>query len=106
IAQSTAIEFLSRAQIQALITTLSILRYNSDKNGYPATLSQLIMAGYLKELPPDPFSNKPLVYKLADQGFRLYSLGVDFDDDGGQLSTSSYSEEGGDQVFWPVKKRQ
>jgi hypothetical protein len=105
IAQSTAIEYLSRAEIQALITTLSILRYNSDKNGYPETLSQLIMAGYLKELPKDPFSDKPLVYKQAEQGFILYSLGGDFDDDGGRHSKSGYSEEGGDHVFWPVEKR-
>jgi cytochrome c biogenesis protein CcmG/thiol:disulfide interchange protein DsbE len=105
IAQSAAIEYLSRAEIQALITTLSIRRYNSDKNGYPATLSQLIMAGYLKELPKDPFSDKPLVYKRTQQGFTLYSLGGDFDDDGGRHSKSGYSEEGGDHVFWPVEKR-
>ena len=105
IAWSTAIEFLSRAEIQALITTLSIMRYNSDKNGYPATLSQLVMAGYLKELPKDPFSDKPLVYKQSEQSFTLYSLGSDFDDDGGRHSNSDYSEEGGDQVFWPVEKR-
>jgi hypothetical protein len=105
IAQSTAIEYLSRAELQALVTTLSILRYNSDKNGYPETLSQLITSGYLNELPKDPFSDKPLVYKRTQKDFILYSLGGDFDDDGGQRSKSGYSEEGGDHVFWPVKKR-
>jgi hypothetical protein len=105
IARSTAIEFLSRAEIQALITTISIMRYNIDKNGYPATLSQLIIAGYLKELPKDPFSDNPLVYKQAEKGFILYSLGGDFDDDGGRRNKSDFSEEGGDHVFWPVEKR-
>ena len=105
IAWSTAIEFLSRTEIQALITTLSIMRYHNEKNDYPETLSQLIMAGYLKELPKDPFSNKPLVYKRTQQGFTLYSLGSDFADDGGKYSKSDYSEKGGDHVFWPVEKR-
>jgi hypothetical protein len=105
IAQSTAIEYLSRAELQALITTLSTMRYNIDKNGYPGTLSQLIMAGYLKELPKDPFSDKPLVYRQTEKGFILYSLGGDFDDDGGLRNKSGYSEEGGDHVFWPVEKR-
>jgi hypothetical protein len=104
IAQSTATEYLSRAELQALITTLSILRYNSEKNGYPTTLSQLTMAGYLKELPKDPFSDKRLVYKRTQQGFILYSLGGDFDDDGGRRIKSDYSEEGGDHVFWPIEK--
>jgi peroxiredoxin len=105
ITRSIEIEYSGRAKFHALITTLAILRYNSDKNEYPANLSQLLMAGYLKELPKDPFSNKPLVYKRAQEGFILYSLGGDFDDDGGQHSKSGYSEKGGDQVFWPVEKR-
>lgn len=105
IAGSIEIEYSCRAEFQALITTLAILRYNTDKNGYPKTLSQLISAGYLKELPKDPFSDKHLVYKRAQQGFILYSLGGDFDDDGGQHSKSVYGEEGGDQVFWPIEKR-
>jgi len=95
----------TRTEEQALITTLAILRYNSDKNVYPVTLSQLIMAGYLKELPKDPYSDKPFVYKRTQEGFTLYSLGGDFDDDGGRRNKSVYSEEGGDHVFWPVEKR-
>ena len=105
ITRSIEIEYSSRAEIQALITTLAILRYNSDKNGYPATLSELISAGYLNEPPKDPFSNKPLVYRKAQEGFILYSFGGDFDDDGGLHSKWGLGEEGGDQVFWPVEKR-
>jgi cytochrome c biogenesis protein CcmG/thiol:disulfide interchange protein DsbE len=99
------IEYSSRVETQALITTLAILRYKTDKNGYPVSLSELIPAGYLKELPKDPFSNNPLVYKQTREGFTLYSFGDDYDDDGGQHSTWGAGEEGGDQVFWPVEKR-
>jgi cytochrome c biogenesis protein CcmG/thiol:disulfide interchange protein DsbE len=99
------IEYSSRAEIQALITTLAILRYNTYNNRYPATLSELISAGYLKELPKDPYSDKPFVYRRAQEGFTLYSFGADFDDDSGQHSKWGLGEEGGDQVFWPVEKR-
>ena len=105
IARAIQNEYCSRAEIKSLITTLAILRYNSDKNGYPATLSELISAGYLKELPIDPFGDKPLVYKRTQEGFILYSYGADFDDDGGQHSKWDIGVKGGDQVFWPVEKR-
>jgi hypothetical protein len=97
------IEYRSRADTQALITTLAILRYKSDKGMYPASLPELVPAGYIKELPTDPFSNNPLVYKQTRESFTLYSFGVDFDDDGGQPSKWGSGDEGGDQVFWPLE---
>ena len=100
------IEYRSRADEQALITTLAALRYNADSRRYPAALPELVSAGYLKELPIDPFSNKPLVYKQTRQGFTLYSFGEDFDDDGGMHSKWGRGEKGGDQVFWPVERTQ
>ena len=100
------IEYRTRADEQALIITLAVLRYNADSGRYPATLPHLVSAGYLKELPIDPFSNKPLVYKQTRQGFTLYSFGADFDDDGGLHSKWGSGEEGGDQVFWPVEQPQ
>jgi len=104
----SVIEIESRIRVdeQALITTLAILRYNADSGGYPAALPNLISAGYIKELPIDPFSNKPLVYKQTRQGFTLYSFGEDFDDDGGLHSKWGSGEEGGDQVFWPLEQSQ
>ncbi|MBA7701147.1 hypothetical protein ES703_109879 [subsurface metagenome] len=54
----------------------------------------------------DPFSNKPVVYRKMDDDFTLYSVGLNFEDDGG----SRYSEypwggyNKGDRVFWPVEK--
>ncbi len=95
-----------RADEQALITTLAILRYNANSDGYPNALSQLVAAGYIKELPIDPFSNKPFVYKRTIQGFTLYSFGADYDDDGGLHSKWGTGDEGGDQVFWPLEQSQ
>jgi len=104
IARSVEIEYRSRTEVRALITILAILRYNNENNSYPATLQELKSAGYLDELPNDPFSDKPLVYRKTEEGFILYSLGGDFDDDGGQQSKWGLGEENGDQVFWPIQK--
>jgi hypothetical protein len=95
-----------RTEEQALITTLAVLRYNANSDGYPGALSQLVSAGYIKELPKDPFSDKPLVYKRTREGFTLYSFGADYDDDGGLHSKWGHGEEGGDQVFWPLEQSQ
>ncbi len=106
IANVIELESRIRTDEQALITTIAILRYNANSDGYPGALSQLVSAGYLNELPNDPFSNKPLVYKRTIQGFTLYSFGADYDDDGGLHSKWGRGEEGGDQVFWPLEQSQ
>jgi len=106
IANVIELESRIRADEQALITTIAILRYNANSDGYPNALSQLVSAGYIKELPNDPFSDKPLVYKRTIQGFTLYSFGEDYDDDGGLHSKWGSGEEGGDQVFWPLEQSQ
>lgn len=93
-----------KAKESALITIIAILRYKEDKEQFPENLDQLVSAGYLKQLPMDPYSDKPLVYKRLDSNFMLYSLGADFDDDGGMHSRWGQYSLGGDQVFWPVQK--
>jgi hypothetical protein len=92
-----------KTEESALITTIAILRYKEDKGSFPKNLDDLVSAGYLKKLPMDPYSDGPLVYKQQGDDFILYSLGADFDDDGGVHSRWGDSYQGGDQVFWPVK---
>lgn len=89
---------------EALVTTLALLRYKADKGQLPENLPQLVDSGYIKELPMDPYSGKPLVYKRIDDNFTLYSFGADFDDDGGTPGKWGEGPQGGDQVFWPVQK--
>ena len=99
------ISFRAKVETDALITTISILRYKADKGLLPENLKQLVSAGYLKNLPMDPYSDKPLVYRRKKDNFTLYSFGADFDDDGGAPSKWGEGEKGGDQVFWPVQMR-
>ena len=97
--------FRCRVEADALITTLALLRYKAEKSRLPENLDQLVSTGYLKQLPMDPYSDSTLVYKLIGDDFMLYSLGADFDDDGGVYSDWGKSIGGGDQVFWPVKRQ-
>jgi hypothetical protein len=100
----------TKVDIEAALTIIAILRYKQDTGDCPESLDDLVVAGYLKHLPMDPYSDKPLVYKKTDDNFILYSVGHNFEDDGGQVYRD---EEGilrlwhnkfGDSVFWPVPK--
>jgi hypothetical protein len=97
--------------VNATLAIIAILRYKQKTGNYPNSLNELITAGYLKQLPMDAFSDKPLVYKKEDNNFTLYSVGLNFTDDGGQV----YRDDKGkvrlwadqdDVVFWPVQKSQ
>jgi len=94
---------------RALLTVLAVMRYEKEKDQYPASLEELVEAGYLKELPMDPYSDGPLIYRRTDEGFLLYSFGTDLTDDGGKLGHGKNGKprmwaDDGDWVFWPVPK--
>jgi hypothetical protein len=92
-----------------LLTTLAVLRCEKETGKYPDTLQELVPAGYLKQLPMDPYSGKPLIYKRTEDNFVIYSVGLNFRDDGGKLGRGRdgkprmWANEG-DAVFWPVCK--
>ncbi len=99
--------FRGRALHQATLTILALQRYRIEKGGYPPSLDELMQTDYLDALPADPYSEKPLSYKVAGNAFSLYSVGPDFDDDGGRSATDSEGRrriwaKSGDTVFWPV----
>jgi hypothetical protein len=90
-----------------LLTVLALARFEKDKGRYPENLSTLVELGYLKEIPGDPYSDGPLVYKKTDESFILYSLGENLSDDGGRVARrddgriKKWASEG-DWVFWPM----
>jgi hypothetical protein len=101
----------NKTEVYATVTLLALLRYEKDKGSYPNDLQQLITAGYLRQLPVDSFSDKPLVYRKTDGDFFLYSIGPNFTDEGGQYSRDSKGRiknwlDNGDVVFWPLPKPQ
>jgi len=101
-----------KSQYEALLTILALQRWRLDKGGYPNRLEELVKSDYLKQLPNDPYSDKPLIYKKTDGAFTLYSVGKNFRDDAGEVVRYGRTdkiakwgfEEYGDAVFWPVAK--
>jgi competence protein ComGC len=103
-----------RTNVEATVTILALQRYKADKDSFPGDLQELINAGYLRQLPLDVYSGKPLVYRKTDDSFILYSVGEDFKDDGGKVRRDDggrpklwgHHDGDSDAVFWPVPKPQ
>lgn len=68
----------SEAQHRLRLGLLALMRYRNVHGSYPQSLSHLP-----DPLPPDPFTGKALLYRKTPVGFVLYSVGMDFKDDGG-----------------------
>jgi len=99
--------YCDKASHEATMTILALKLWRLEKNAYPVTLDDLLAAGYLKNLPMDPYSDKPLIYKRTDDDFVLYSVGSNFTDDGGVSGKDSKGrakmwQNNDDTVFWPV----
>jgi hypothetical protein len=61
----------------------ALAAYKSDHNRYPPKLDDLAPK-YLARIPDDLFSGKALIYRPSDDGYLLYSVGVNGKDDGGR----------------------
>lgn len=102
------ISYRCKADVEASLTIIALLRYEQDRGQYPQNLEELITVGYLKQLPMDPYSDKSLIYKRTDDDFMLYSVGRNFEDDGGTVAVVDGrpqkwgTKDEGDIVFWPV----
>ena len=62
----------------------ALTAYHRDRGRYPGSLRELAPT-YVREIPTDLFSGRPLQYKLSDNGCVLYSLGRNRNDDGGRF---------------------
>ena len=104
--------YQNKADVQATLAIIAMLRYKQDTGGYPEDLEQLIADAYLKESPMDPYTDEPLVYHRTADNFILYSFGRNFKDDGGEVAKERGkvqqwgTREAGDWVFWPVPQSQ
>jgi hypothetical protein len=70
--------------VQGLARTGLALRVFKQRHGaYPAGLGELAPE-VMKEVPVDPWSGAAYRYRREGEGFVLYSVGMDFVDDGGR----------------------
>ncbi|MBN1973654.1 MAG: hypothetical protein JW787_08445 [Sedimentisphaerales bacterium] len=109
IARINEICYHNKAEIEATLVVLSLVRFNREHGNYPQNLEQLAVENYIKKLPMDPFSNKPFVYKINEQNFILYSTGSDCKDNGGEVFRDKGGQvrtwgKSGDAVLWPVTR--
>jgi len=90
----------SLAATRLLQVVLALKAQKHSLGSYPEALSGVVWQ------PPteDPFSGKPLVYQRQGSGFRLYSVGPNLKDDGGQEPSKpgNISEEG--DMVWVCKR--
>ena len=71
------------ARRRVALATLAVERYRRAHSGLaPASLEELVPA-FLKSVPQDPFSGQPLRYSIVSNSYRVYSLGENRKDDGG-----------------------
>jgi hypothetical protein len=70
---------------QNVQVALALAAYRSATGHYPAMLDDLAPK-YLAAVPSDLFSGKPLIYRPTENGYLLYSVGVNGKDDGGRSS--------------------
>jgi hypothetical protein len=108
--RAAEIGFRGQALHEATLTALALHRWRLEKGDYPDRLADLVEAGYLARAPADPYTDGPLVYRVKDDSFTLYSMGPNFEDDGGMPGydrkgrPSTWHEEKADAVFWPIRK--
>jgi len=70
------------AALRAAQIGLALVIYKSERGSYPDSLAALENAG--SKLPADPFTGKPFRYVRSGDGFVVYSLGPDMQDQGGR----------------------
>ncbi|HEV8000326.1 MAG TPA: hypothetical protein VGP63_10630 [Planctomycetaceae bacterium] len=96
-----------QARRAALILALALQLYAREHGELPADLSALVAAGYLKEIPADPFGKgEPFHYRRGanpGEGTLLWSVWVDGVDQGGKAIAETAPEQSpGDKCF-PIK---
>jgi hypothetical protein len=99
--------------LKLLAVELAVKNFQSDHDERPSFLSELVPV-YLPTVPIDPFAadHSPLRYQQTDDGYHLYSVWVDGDDDHGEPPTDKYGKYVGlkdgdfrlDDYFMPDKE--
>lgn len=67
-------------RVNATVLVLALHRHHARHDAFPQSLDE-IDRDLLPEPPIDPYTGKPLLYKLTDDGPLVYSAGADRDDD-------------------------
>jgi len=99
-ARSTAQRDRAIARVGLAQVVLALKAYKNEKGEYAQSLAQLPEVIEWGELPEDPFSGQDFIYRREGQGFLVYSIGADLEDDGGKAEEDW--EEG--DIVWRCSK--
>lgn len=89
--RAQTLEDSARMALEVERMAAALACFKADKGRWPASLDELV-PDLLPAVPVDLFSDKPLVYKPAADGYVLYSLGGNQKDDGGVRSDKPADE--------------
>ncbi len=78
-------EAMLEAMMLATRTGLAAKLYQAQTKRFPESLEALV-PGMFKEVPIDPFTGKPYVFKVQNGELLIYSLGSNLKDDGGRMT--------------------
>jgi hypothetical protein len=96
----------AQAQLRCALAALAIERYRLEQQRWPDKLEELVPR-YLRVVPNDPFDGKPLRLRRTKDGLVTYSVGPDFQDNGGAMDLLNPQAPGTDVGFrlWDVGRR-
>jgi hypothetical protein len=93
-------------RLRAAAAGVAAVRFRQAEGRWPRSLEELVPK-WLPEAPIDPFTGKPLAYRVDDEGVVIYSVGVDGQDDGGvetpEVKDSVSSRNGQPDVVFRVR---
>ena len=77
--------YYDRTHMNAGLSQLAfaLRAFRAETAQFPRKLGELV-PNFLRELPLDPFSERPFVYRRQGEGYVLYSVGENGRDDGGE----------------------
>jgi len=91
------------AQLRCAATAAAVERYRLAHGDLPSQLAD-VAPEFIPEIPADPFTGTPLLYKLAEDSCVVYSVGQDGKDDGGvEFESDADGQRSGEQLDLPFR---
>jgi hypothetical protein len=92
------------AQVRITRAAIAVERWRLAHNdSLPDSLVQLV-PDFLSAIPTDPFDEQPLRYKKLPHGYKIYSIGPDFTDDGSKEKPSDARESDHYDITFTVER--
>ncbi|HQR41070.1 MAG TPA: hypothetical protein PLX97_00270 [Gemmatales bacterium] len=94
-----------QAHIDTLRLALACERFRLAKGQWPGSL-QMLVPEYVPQVPVDPYTGQPLLYRVLPDGVVIYTVHTDGKDDGGMVleSNGAYPRDRGTRLFNPAQR--